>query len=153
ARPSPRLAGTSRGRNQPMSRIVRLAGVSFVPPAHDHRNKGVDLGPVREVVKKVAKDKPDFVCFPEACACVGGGLALGVKHAPELEPFVKAVGKIAKEAGVHLIVPFLERYSGQVYNSVPVVDKAGKLVLVYRKNYPTTGEMDAGIAPGWEMPV
>jgi predicted amidohydrolase len=42
---------------------------------------------------------------------------------------------------------------GLVYNSVPIVDRSGKLVLVYRKNYPTTGELEAGVAPGWEVPV
>jgi predicted amidohydrolase len=101
----------------------------------------------------VAKDKPDFICFPEVCACIGGGLAKGIKAAPELEPFTAEVGKLAREVGAALIVPFLERYMGLVYNSVPVVDRSGKLVLVYRKNYPTTGEMDAGVTPGWEVPV
>src|SRR5919201_4289362 len=99
-----------------MARTVRLAAVSYVPPAHDHPPQGV-------------------------------------RHAPELEPFVAAAGKLAREANANLVVPFLERLSGQVYNSAPVIDRSGKLALVYRKNYPTTGEMDAGIAPGWEVPV
>jgi predicted amidohydrolase len=135
-----------------MARIVRIAAVSFVPPAHDHRRE-VNLSAVREVVRKVARDKPDFICFPECCACIGGGLAAGVKQAPELAPFAAAVGKLAREVNVALIVPFLEKLSGQVYNSVPIVDRAGRLVLTYRKNYPTTGELNAGIAPGWEVPV
>jgi predicted amidohydrolase len=136
-----------------VSRTIRLAAVSYVPPAHDHRKQGVDLRPLREVVLQVAKDKPDFICFPEVCACIGGGLAKGVESAPELEPFAEEVGKLAREANAALVVPLLERHMGQVYNSVPVVDKAGKLVLVYRKNFPTTGEMQAGVTPGWEVPV
>src|SRR5215204_5021046 len=134
-----------------MSKILRVAAASFVPPPHDHR-KGVDLSAVRKVVLEMMKDKPDFICFPEICACAGP-LAKGVERAPELEPFAKEVGKIAKEAGCNLIVPFLERLSGQVYNSVPVVDRHGKLLMTYRKNYPTIGEMKAGIAPGWLVPV
>ncbi|MFL5245938.1 MAG: carbon-nitrogen hydrolase family protein [Gemmataceae bacterium] len=136
-----------------MAHLVRLAAVSLIPPAHDHRDKGVDLAGVRDIVKRVMADKPDFICFPEICACIGAGIAKGVKQAPELEPFVAAVGKIAKELGVALVVPFLERYLGQVYNSTPIVDRTGKLVLVYRKNYPTVSEMEAGITPGWEVPV
>lgn len=136
-----------------MSRLVRLAGVSANPPAHDHRAKGVDLAGVRALVEKVSKDRPDFICFPEICACATPSLEAGVKIAPELEPFADAVGKIAREFNVNLVVPFLERYQGQVYNSVPIVDRAGKLVLCYRKNYPTIGEMQAGIRPGWEVPV
>jgi predicted amidohydrolase len=137
-----------------MSRTIRLAAVSSIPPAHDHHGKGVNLGGIRDIVKKVAKDKPDFICFPEVCACIGGvGFAQGVKYGPELEPFVAEVGKLAKEVNAALIVPLLERHMGQVYNSVPVVDRAGKLVLVYRKNYPTIGELEAGVTPGWEVPV
>jgi predicted amidohydrolase len=137
-----------------MARMVRLAAVSSIPPAHDHRGKGVNLNGVREVVARVARDKSDFICFPEVCACIGGvGLAKAVEYAPDLEPFVAAVGKLAREFRTALVVPLLERHMGQVYNSVPVVDRSGKLVLVYRKNYPTVGEMDAGVAPGWEVPV
>jgi predicted amidohydrolase len=136
-----------------MAHIIRLAAVSYVPPAHDHHGKGVDLGPIREVVLRVAKDRPDFISFPEICACAGGGRGQGVRSAPELEPFAAAVGKLAREVKAALIVPFLERYQGRVYNSVPVVDRSGRLVLIYRKNYPTDSEMADGIMPGWEVPV
>ncbi len=139
-----------------MSRMIRLAAVSFIPPAHDHHKLGVNLNAVREMVLRMAKEKgarPDFICFPEVCACIGGGMAQGVKAAPELEPFAVEVGKLAREANAALIVPFLERYMGQVYNSVPIVDRSGKLVMVYRKNYPTVSEMAAGVTPGWEVPV
>ena len=136
-----------------MARMIRLAAVSFAPPFHDHRSQGVNLTGLREITRKVARDRPDFICFPELCACIGGGLARAVQSAPELEPFAAEVGKLAREVGAALVVPFLERYMGQVYNSVPVVDRSGKLVLVYRKNYPTMGEMDEGVAPGWEVPV
>jgi hypothetical protein len=136
-----------------MARTIRLAAVSFTPSAHDHRRKGVNLGPIRDIVKRVARDRPDFICFPEVCACIGGGLARGLDAAPELGPFVAEVGKLAREVKAALIVPLLERHLGLVYNSVPIVDRSGKLVLVYRKNYPTIGEMKAGVTPGWEVPV
>lgn len=136
-----------------MARTLRLAAVSAIPPAHDHHRRGVDLSAVRKVVLEVAKDRPDFICFPEVCACIGGGLARGTDYAPEIEPFAAAVGKLAREVKAALVVPLLERHLGQVYNSVPVVDRTGKLVMVYRKNYPTPGELKAGVTPGWEVPV
>jgi predicted amidohydrolase len=142
-----------RKEGRTVARTVRIAAVSYTSPFHDHRKQGVDLRPLREVLLRVAKDRPDYVCFPEVCACIGGGLAKGVESAPDLEPFVAEVGKLAREVGAALVVPLLERHLGQVYNSVPVVDRSGKLVLVYRKNYPTTGEMNAGVTPGWEVPV
>jgi predicted amidohydrolase len=135
-----------------MTRTLRLAAVSSIPPAHDHR-RGIDLSGLRKIVLEVARERPDFICFPEVCACIGDGLAKGIGYAPELEPFAAEVGKLAREVNAALVVPFLERHMGQVYNSVPVVDRSGKLVLVYRKNYPTVTEMNAGVVPGWEVPV
>jgi predicted amidohydrolase len=136
-----------------MAKIIRVAAASVVPPARDHHRHGVKLDALRDITLKIAKERPDFICFPEMCACIGGGLPASIKQAPELEPFTAAVGKLAREVNSALIVPFAERHAGQVYNSVPIVDRSGKLVMVYRKNYPTIGELEAGIAPGWEAPV
>jgi predicted amidohydrolase len=137
----------------PRKCVVRVAAVSWNPPFHDHRKGGVNLAPVREMVAKVMRDKPDFICFPEVCACIAQGMKPGIAAAPDLAPFATEVGKIAKEFGVALVVPFIERQGERAYNSVPIVDSQGQLVLVYRKNYPTIGEMDEGITPGREIPV
>lgn len=132
---------------------IRVAAVSYTPPFHDHRTAGVNLQALREMTAKVAKERPNFICYPEACTCVGQGFQKGVETAPELEPYVAEVGKIAREFNTAIIAPFLERSQGKVYNSVPIVDRQGKLVLVYRKNYPTITELEAGITPGREIPV
>jgi|GEM_PF-339940 len=132
---------------------VRVAAVSYAPPFHDHRRSGVNLAALREMTAKVARERPDFICYPEGCTCVAAGFAKGIEVAPELEPYVAEVGKIAREFKTAIIAPFLERLEGSVYNSVPIVDRQGKLVLVYRKNYPTIHELEAGISPGREVPV
>ena len=116
-----------------MARTVRLAAVSFRPTAVDHR-RGVNLSAVRNLIHKVAGDKPHFLCFPELCACAGGGAAGTIKNAVELKPFAAEVGKLAREVGIALVIPFAERAGKQVYNSVPIIDSKGNLVLVYRKN-------------------
>jgi predicted amidohydrolase len=102
---------------------------------------------------KVAKERPDFVCYPEICACAAAGFNKGIEVAPEIEPYAAEVGKIAREFNTAIVAPLLERSAGRVYNSVPIVDRQGKLVLVYRKNYPTILELEAGISPGTEIPV
>ncbi len=89
--------------------IVRVVTVSYSPPFHDHKKEGINLDPIREMTAKVAREKPDFVCYPEACACIGGGFGKGIESAPERGPFVEAIGRIAKEFDTALIVPFLER--------------------------------------------
>jgi predicted amidohydrolase len=132
---------------------VRVAAVSYSPPYHDHRASGVNLQALREMTALVARERPNFVCYPEACACIGGGFEKGIQSAPELEPYVAEVAKIAREFNTAIIAPFLERSPAGIYNSVPIVDRQGKLVLVYRKNYPTIGELQLGIRPGHEVPV
>jgi predicted amidohydrolase len=131
----------------------RVVAVSFTPPFHDHRSAGVDLTALREMTAKVARERPDFVCYPEACTCIAKGFKTGIEVAPELGPYVRELGKIARECNTALVAPFLERDGGRCYNSVPVVDRQGRLVLVYRKNYPTISELEAGISPGGEVPV
>jgi len=149
------LARDGQGEEQieKLPQIVRVVTVSYSPPFHDHRKNGVNLEPLREMTAKVAREKPDFICYPEACSCIGGGFGKGVETGPELEPYVEAVGKIAREFNTALIVPFIERDGDKAYNSVPIVDRNGKFVLNYRKNYPTISEMEEGIHPGTEVPV
>ena len=133
--------------------VVRVAAVSYTPPFHDHRSAGVNLDALREMTAQVAKERPDFVCYPEGCTCVAQGFEKGIEVAPELGPYVEALGKIAREFNTAIVAPMIERDRGRVYNSVPIVDRQGKLVLVYRKNYPTIIELEAGISPGREIPV
>ena len=133
--------------------FVRVAAVSYSMPFHDHRASGVDLSALRDMTAEVAKERPDFICYPEICTCSGGGFDKGIAAAPELEPYVAEVAKIAREFDTAIVAPLIERERDKVFNSVPIVDRNGKLVLNYRKNYPTTGEMEAGITPGHEISV
>ena len=133
--------------------VVRVAAVSYSMPFHDHRSAGVNLQALRDMTAQVARERPDFVCYSEVCASIGEGMEKGIESAPELEPYVAEVSKIAREFNTALVAPFLERSEGRVYNSVPIVDHQGQLAMVYRKNYPTIGELEAGISPGREAPV
>jgi predicted amidohydrolase len=132
---------------------VRVAAVSYAMPFHDHRMSGINLSALRDQTAKVAKDRPDFICYPEICTCGGQGFEKGIEIAPELEPYVAEVGKIAREFDTAIVAPFIERFEGRVYNSVPIVNRRGEFVLVYRKNYPTIHELERGITPGTEVPV
>lgn len=132
---------------------VRVVAVSYSMPFHDHRASGINLQALREMTAQVAKEGPDFICYPEVCTCIGKGFEAGMKSAPELEPYAVEVAKIAREFNTAIVAPFLERDGAKIYNSVPIVDRRGKLVLNYRKNYPTISELEAGITPGREVPV
>src|SRR3954451_19095558 len=58
---------------------ARVVAVSYTPPFHDHRSAGVNLSALRDMTAKVAKEKPDFVCYPEGCASVAKGFAKGIE--------------------------------------------------------------------------
>ncbi|MFO1096342.1 MAG: carbon-nitrogen hydrolase family protein [Planctomycetaceae bacterium] len=146
-----RAAETRAANGVPCS--IRVAAVCFGLPFHNHRQSGVNLSAMRDMTALVARERPDFVCFPEACACVARGFAAGIEAAPELEPYVAEVAKIAQEFNTAIVAPFLEYDRGRVYNSAPIVDRHGKLVLVYHKNYPTIDELKLGITPGTQVPV
>ena len=133
--------------------VVRVAAVSYCPPFHDHRADGVNLQALRDMTARVARERPDFICYPEICTCVAEGLEKGIATAPEQEPYIAEVGKIAREFDTAIVAPFLERSGEHIYNSVPIVDRQGRLAMVYRKNYPTIGELEAGIRPGHEVTV
>jgi predicted amidohydrolase len=150
------VAGTTPAAEQTTAisrQSVRVAAVSYSPPFHDHLKDGVNLAPIRDMVAQVMRDKPNFICFPEICACVGGGFEKGIATAPDRASHVAEVAKIAREFNVALVVPYIERDGQHVYNSVPIVDSQGQLILNYRKNYPTDGELKSGIRPGHEVPV
>src|SRR4051812_27430194 len=87
----------------------RVVAVSFTPPFHDHRSAGVDLTALREMTARVARERPDFVCYPEACTCIAKGIEKGIEVAPELGPYVRELGKIAREFNTALVAPFIER--------------------------------------------
>jgi len=72
-----------------MARTIRLAGVSFTSPPLEN-SKGVNLAPFRDIVYEVAHDKPQFICFPELCACCPG--TDKNRNAVELKPFVEELG-------------------------------------------------------------
>src|SRR5260370_38500316 len=54
-----------------MAHLVRIAAVSLIPPAHDHHDKGVDLTGLRDIVKRVMKDKPTSFAFPKSAPASG----------------------------------------------------------------------------------
>jgi len=139
--------------NSPVKTTVRVAAVSYTPPFHDHRSDGVNLQALRDMTAQVARDRPDFICYPEVCSSNGDGMERGMETAPELEPYAAEVGKIAQEFDTAIVAPFIERSGDRIYNSAPVVDRQGKLVMVYHKYHATIGEIEIGISPGTDVPV
>ena len=89
-------------------------------------------------VEKAARQGATLICLPELFRsqyfCQQEDAELFDLAEPVPGPSTKALGKIAKEKQVTIIVPVFERRTGGVYhNSVVVINESGELSGLYRK--------------------
>ena len=135
---------------------------SVVSGASDH----LDITPADAVAMAVAAAQRaplDFVLFSEEFLYIDGTNAeLNVLEQPSgYGPQVRACVEVARAAHAHVVCPFRELASsnstqqrGPFFNSVVLVDRAGRLVGKYRKTFPTSeifagaGELNEGVLPG-----
>ena len=82
--------------------FARVAAVRYSMPFHDHRANGVNLQALRKRTVLVAKERPDYVCYPEVGTCIGKGFEQGMKTAPELEPYAAVVGILINRELFHI---------------------------------------------------
>jgi predicted amidohydrolase len=67
-----------------------------------------------------------------------------------------AIGAKARQLGAYAVAPILRASGGAVYNSLVLLDRAGRSVGVYDKVHPVMmrdGSLEFGVAPGREFPV
>lgn len=101
-----------------------------------------------------AGEKPDLIVFPETM------LTRGVRNLPLAKaaqsipgPHTDWAANWAKKMKTNVVVSLLEEKDGRYYISAAVIDRAGKLLGVYRKTHLAHGEYEAGIAWGKDLPV
>lgn len=102
-------------------------------------------------MEEVVPFQPDIICLPETFPFAG----LSGKTPPLAERAEEPIGDIsrpfaefARKHNCYVVCPIVTAENGRFYNSALFIDRAGKLLGDYRKIYPTTGEMKAGISPG-----
>ncbi len=138
----------------PMSRIVRVASISF--PGVQGKGEERWERAVRELlewVDRAALDRPDMVLVPELAPYLGTSIEEMVQFAQPIPgPLTEAFGERARRYGCYLWCPLMEKAPEGLYNSAVLLDRDGGIVGVYRKVYPTLSEMEQGILPG-EGPV
>ena len=140
---------------------VKIATIGAVAPQF---NKGTNPQKMVESMiefwekelQQVLPDKPDLIALPEACDRPRG-LSVGeqlkyfnVRKNQVLDYF----RRVAKEN--HCFIAFGMKHQvedGSWRNSCFLLDREGNTQGVYNKNFPTIGEMKAGIKAGKEAPV
>lgn len=113
---------------------VAIAVAQFAPGDDEAAN----LDGIRQLAEDAAARGALLVVFPEYSSYFTTGLGPDwVEHAQSLHgPFVRALGEIARELGIHLVAGLIETVPGQterVTNTVVAVDPRGDVVAHYRK--------------------
>lgn len=140
---------------------VRIATIGTRPPTLDKSmgyQKMVE-GMIRfwkRELQQVIHSKPDLIVLPENC-----DFPWGLKP-DEKEAYIKVRGNqildyfasVARSTGSYFVFG-MRRYdeNGDSRNSGMLLDRQGKLIGIYNKNYPTIKEMETGVKPATEVPV
>jgi len=135
-------------------RKVRVASVSFSGAGRASTVQETierNLKAMMKLLERAYADEPDIVCFPECSPMLGLSLEEMVKVAGEFsKKIIEAVSLRAKDYGIYIVCPIIEKEGGLIYNSAILIGRDGAVIGRYYKIYPTIGEMEAGITPGIE---
>ncbi|HXR45205.1 MAG TPA: carbon-nitrogen hydrolase family protein [Pseudolysinimonas sp.] len=132
---------------------IAIAVAQFAPGDDTDANLERMAGLAAEAAGRGAR----LVVFPEYSSSFRAAMAGAdaVDHAQSLDgPFVRALGAIAAELGVHVVAGMMERISGEerrVGNTLVAVGADGRLVARYRKLhlYDAFGQRESDwIVPG-----
>lgn len=150
------VSSNAWGRNH-----VKIATIGAVSPALDLNQEPQKLveqmiGFWQRELAQVLPDQPDMIVLPEVCDRPSG------MDTETRSRYLKARGNqvteyfasVAKEH--HCYIAFgmhRQAEDGSWRNSCVLLDREGNTAGVYNKNFPTIGEMEAGIKAGKETPV
>ena len=141
-----------------MSRNVRIVTSSFAtledtrPPFNlRHPTLEENLRTAESILQTAVAYKPDLVLLPEAFPIAGMPLAKVPEVAePVPGPTYDMLASYCRQGNFNLVSGHVTREGDRYYNQALVLDRAGRLVGSYRKNYPVEEEIRCGIEPGRE---
>lgn len=140
-----------------MVKLVRVSSISFKGTETAGTKKKTvrrNLKAIVKLLRSAALDEPDIVCLPEHAPSMGLGLREPNKIAEEIPgPIFRAISPLAREYGMYIILPMLEKRNGKLHNSAVLIDRSGDYVGSYYKIHPMIDEIEQGIAPGIEPAV
>jgi predicted amidohydrolase len=132
-------------------RIARLATIHLIPVAGKTRaEKCEQFAPL---IAEAASKKADLVVLPETLTQVGMGLNYVDAAETIPGPSTSYFGLLAKQHDLYIVAGLVERDGHLVYNTSVLIGPDGNMVGKYRKVTLPRGEVEAGVAPGYEYPV
>jgi predicted amidohydrolase len=139
-----------------MSNMIRIVTSSFAtledtrPPFNlRHPTLDENLRTARSILETAAAFKPDLVLLPEAFPLAGMPLSKVPEVAETIPgPTFEMLAAACRAGNFNLVAGHVTAETGKYFNQALVLDRVGKLVGTYRKNYPVEEEIRAGIEPG-----
>ena len=144
-----------------MANFIKIALIASVPPSLNGKpadEKAVDamIEHWNSKAGQVLPDKPDIIVIPE-CSDRYGDMADDRQkreyYGLRSERVADFWRKTAAENNCVIAYSAVRETGEGFFNSTEIIDRSGSTAGVYRKNYPTTPEMEAGIIPGAEAPL
>lgn len=101
-------------------------------------------------MEDVVPMQPDIICLPETFPTGRSGRGTPVSEIAEKVPgpVTNIFAEFAKKNNCYIICPIVTADKGHYYNAAVVIDRKGSVVGEYRKMYPVSSEIRAGITAG-----
>ena len=142
-------------------RLVKIATIGAVPPyldetlTYQQKVEQMILFLKREI-NQVLPDHPDLIVLPEAC-----DRPSGLKIKQQFEYFKvrgaqvqNFLASVAQKNNCYIAFGMKRKDDKGLWrNSCIILNRAGKIAGIYNKNFPTPGEMEAGIVAGNQTPI
>jgi hypothetical protein len=110
----------------------------------------------RNELARVLPDQPDLIVLPEACDRPAGmNTELQFRYFQARgDQLMEYFSSVARDNECYIAFGAKHQVEdGSWRNSCILLDREGKVTGIYNKNFPTIGEMEAGIKAGKEAPV
>jgi len=136
-----------------MARYVTVGSVSHRPeqPLTDMAGR---LAQAEAYATRAARMGTDIVAFPEIYIHYGAISEQWQEYAEEIPgETCQHMSRVACAHSMYIIWPLIVRDRNRLYNSAVLIGRRGEIAGVYRKMFPTVGEMERGVVPGTEASV
>lgn len=130
-----------------MARFVDIATVHFQVSERGKDPREIALKQFREAEALLDGTKIDLVVTCEGMESVGQTME-EAEHPSKPGPFLEAYQGFARRNRATVAGSIKLRENGKVYNAIIFVGPNGEVIGDYRKSFPTSGELESGIAVG-----
>ncbi len=143
---SERKLDSRQEEEKDMPRIVRVATTAFGYCNDESESRKLAL----ELVDAAGKAACDIVVLPENFYRDQNGQILEPSKVRSIQEQLQG---LAQRYAMYVVAGLPHWEDGLLFNCAILYDRAGQVGGIYRKIHPTEGEIESGIAPGWELPV